>query len=74
MAIPKVAEETLEPPFCAVTVIAQWRIYAMGYDAVEHIFLVQIWTMMFGDTIDQHVDKYFEAGNVTGALGKRLLC
>lgn len=45
----------------------------MVYDAKEHIILYQTQTAVLGETIEKHMDKYFEAGKAAEAQGNRML-
>lgn len=67
-------QEAVEPLFCASTLSAQGGVRTIVYDAVEHVITDQIKTVLLGDTINNHVAKFFEAGKTSKGLGKGLLC
>lgn len=69
-AIPELVEEAIDQLFRTSILSAQGGICTVVYDAVENVNSDQIWTTVFGDRMDQHVDKYFNADKAAEALGK----
>lgn len=66
----KLPEEAFEQLFCAASLKAHGVDLAMVYDAVEHVILDATQMVRRGETIDKHLDKYFEANKATEVLQK----
>lgn len=45
----------------------------MVYYLVEHVIFDQVQTVLIGESMDKHVEKYFEAGRATKAPWSRTL-
>lgn len=70
-AIPGHIEEAVEHLFSALTFSRQMRIGTVVYNTVKHVILDRIRTAALEETINKHVDKYFEASKAVEDLGKR---
>lgn len=58
----------IEKLFHASTIFVQERIHVMVYDAVEHIIINLIWTVLLVKKFKKHVQEGLETGKVDNKL------
>lgn len=52
---------------------AQGGICAVVYDTLVQVICDQVQTMALGETIDEHVHKYFGAGKAAEPMGRKMV-
>lgn len=64
LATPEMVDQAVEQIFCAASLSARGCIRSVVPDAVEYIIFDQIETTVVGETIHEHIEKYFKGGKV----------
>lgn len=66
----ELVKEAVEQLFRAITNNAQCGVHTVVYDALKHVICDRIRTAALGETIEEHMGKYFKNAKAAGALGK----